>query len=163
LINKPYSIERFRFLYGGTMGQKSYLKVDGIRGSSSDLGHVGDLEINSFSYTYTGKSRSEQVKVTVQMELEGSFAFFYDKMMNNQKLKDATLTVEIRNQFNQLFQTYKAEMKGLKVTEVRSVTPKFNDRRNPLSSIQTVAFLVDTVQFPMAVPPGELTDQWKDS
>jgi len=97
------------------MGQKSYLKVDGIRGSSSDLGHVGDLEINSFSYTYTGKSRSEQVKVTVQMELEGSFAFFYDKMMNNQKLKDATLTVEIRNQFNQLFQTYKAEMKGLKV------------------------------------------------
>jgi len=148
------------------MSQKSYLRVDGVRGSSADLGHIGDLEIKTFSLASSDKSKTEKVKVTVQMELESSFGVFYDKMMNNQKLKDATLTVEIRNQFNQLSQNYKAEMKGLKVTEVSHGTGNLVDADHLGKQswpIQRVTFLVDNIQFPVIPRSAEMTDQWKDS
>ena len=148
------------------MSQKSYLKVDGIRGSSPDLGHIGDLEIKTFSYTYSGKSKTEQVKVTVQMELESSFGAFYDRMMNNQKLKEATLTVETRDNFNQLFQNYRAEMKGLKVIEVSHGAGNLSDpdhSRKQSWPIQRVSFLVDNIQFPAIPRTPEMNDQWKDS
>ena len=143
------------------MSQKSYLRVDGIRGSSSDLGHVGELEVSQFSYSPSGESKTKNVKVAIQMELEPSFGVFYEKMMKNEKLKDATLTVETRNPFDQLFQTFKAEMKGLKVMEVSSRDldfPRPQDRSWP---IQKVTFLVDTIQFPKTVQSPELNDNWK--
>jgi len=145
------------------MGQKSYLRVDGIRGSSFDLGHVGDLELSQFSYVSNGKSKSENVKVSILMELEPSFGVFYDKMMHNQKLKDATLTIESRDRFNVLVQTYKAEMKGLKVTEVSSGAIDFHNPKEQPWPIQKVSFLVDSVEVPRAVRSVESNDQWKAS
>jgi len=143
------------------MGQKSYLRVDGIRGSSSDLGHIGELEIDQFSYSYGQKSRSERVKLTVRMELESSFVILYQMMMNHQKVKDATLTVENRDQFNRLSLTYKAEMRGLEITEVKSITPRPDDGKNQIRTIQSVAFLVDTIETPKFAPRPETTDDWK--
>ena len=141
------------------MGQKSYLRLDSIRGSSYELGHVGELEIDQFSYSFGQKSRSAQVKLTIHMELESSFMILYQMMNNRQKVKDATLTVENRDQFNRLSLVYKAEMKGLAITEVRSITPRPDDGKNQTRTIQSVGFLVDTIEIPKVAHPAE-HDQW---
>src|SRR5262245_56807837 len=99
------------------MGQKYYLKVDGLRGSSPDSGHIGEFEISKFTYT-EGHARAKTT-VSMQMELENSFVFFTEKMTKQEKLKDATLTVETRDQLNRISDTYKVKMDGLWVKDLK--------------------------------------------
>jgi len=141
------------------MGQKSYLRVDGVRGSSSDLGHVGEMEVSKFSYITGREARSANVRVSVQMEAQDSYVFFYDKMTRKQKLKDATLTVETRDRFNRVSQDYKAEMKGLMIIDVKISSSASGIQRQQPWSIQTVTFWVDSIQFQFTRAP-ELKDEW---
>jgi len=143
------------------MGQKYFLKVDGVRGTSHELGHLGEFEVDQFKHT-EGKARVKS-SVSVQMELDGSHAFFVDKMVKSQGLKDATLTVETRDRFNRVSTDYKIEMKGLFVIDLRigsaaSNFPQAQDR--PSRQMQTVTFSIDKMEVSMTTPRG-VTDDWK--
>jgi len=152
------------------MAYKTYLKMDGIFGSSIDVGHTNEIDIVSFGIETKGpregsgtSSANQRTRLTFTKDLDHASSLLLIKLRRNESIKTALLTME-RTESGKVVPVGRIEMKNVLVTR-RDLIPANEKvwRHEESRDLEKITLSIGTIAFTNMAPKLDFKDDWSST